>query len=130
MPGGNLLMSYLIHGKKHAVVYLANYRVGSTATAKAILDMGGMKIGDHHQGIPVLVHKDVLVVETVRHHCDVMVSWWFWRNSRMAFPKFVRLILDGHHGYNGGHRQHDRGRRSPHRPVRQGRCGVRYRQNH
>ena len=92
-------MAYLIEGTKHRVIYCANYRVGSTATAEALMEMGATKIGEHHDR-PQLsdITSDTIVVETVRHHCDVMVSWWFWRNSRIPLTKMVRYVLDGHHG--------------------------------
>ena len=92
-------MAYLIEGTKHRVIYCANYRVGSTATAEVLMEMGATKIGEHHDR-PQLsdLTPDTIVVETVRHHCDVMVSWWFWRNSRIPLTKLVRYVLDGHHG--------------------------------
>lgn len=92
-------MAYLLEGTKHRIIYCANYRVGSTATAEALMEMGARKLGNHHDPPePDDVTPDTVIVETVRHHCDVMVSWWFWRNSRIPFPKFVRYVLDGYHG--------------------------------
>jgi hypothetical protein len=92
-------MAYLIEGKNHRVIYCANYRVGSGATAEALMEMGATKLGEHHDPPePWYVTPDTIVVETVRHHCDVMVSWWFWRNSRISLTKLVRYVLDGHHG--------------------------------
>ncbi len=92
-------MAYLIEGTKHRVIYCANYRVGSSATTEALMEMGAKKLGEHHdRPQPIDITPDTIVVETVRHHCDVMVSWWFWRNSRISLTKLVRYVLDGHHG--------------------------------
>lgn len=90
-------MAYTIQGSKHPVVFCANPRTGSTATANTLLSMGATKQGEHHDP-PETLEPETLVVETVRHHCDVFVSWWFWRNSSMAFPKFVRTIMNNEHG--------------------------------
>ena len=75
--------------------------------AMTALEMGAEPLGGHHDP-PVTEEREgncivkripdnALIVETVRHHCDVIVSWWMWRNSTACFAKFVRLILDGHH---------------------------------
>lgn len=89
-------MSYSIQGSEHPVVFCANPRTGSTALANTLLSMGAVKEGEHHDP-PTEVREGTLVVETVRHHCDVFVSWWFWRNSSISFPKFVRMVMDGQH---------------------------------
>lgn len=90
-------MAYLIEGSKHTVIYCANYRVASGATADLLLKMDARRIGSHHS-VPDKKYSNSIIVETVRHHCDVMCSWWFWRNTSIPFPDFVRLVLDGKHG--------------------------------
>lgn len=89
-------MAYLIQGKKHPLIYCANYRVGSTSTQATLMEMGASKLGQHHHP-PGDVPGDAVVAETVRHHCDVIVSWWCWRNSTTPFPKFVNMVLEGKH---------------------------------
>jgi len=91
-------MAYFIQGKDYPVVYCCNYRVGSTAVGTTILEMGGNKIGEHHDP-PVLTQWDTLIVESVRHHCDVLVSWWYWRCSSTPFEEFIKNVLDGKHSF-------------------------------
>ncbi len=100
-------MAYLIHGTKHPVVYCANYRTGSTAMAMTLLEMGAENLGKHHDPPVVeaqegncLVKKipdNALIVEAVRHHCDVIVSWWMSKATMSCLPKFIRMVLDGCH---------------------------------
>lgn len=102
-------MAYLIHGTRHPVIYCANPRTGSTAMAMTLQNMGCECISKHHCEPPVdKIPNDCLIVESVRHHCDVFVSWWFWRNSSMAFPKYVRKIMQGEHGFLKANRLYDR----------------------
>lgn len=91
-------MAYIIKGSKRAVVYCANYRVASEATSLLMLKMGARKIGLHHDDPRGKTPLNAIIAETVRHHCDVMCSWWYWRNTSLTFPYFVRLVLDGEHG--------------------------------
>lgn len=93
-------MAYLIHGEKHPVIFLANYRTASTSIAKAIMDAGGEQLGSHHDPVtPEQIPDNALVVHTVRHHCDVLVSYWYKKASQTPFPEFVKRVVDGHHLY-------------------------------
>lgn len=93
-------MAYFIQGEKHPLIFLANFRTGSTSTAKAIMDNGGRQIVSHHAPIdPDDVPENALVAHTVRHHCDVLVSYWYKKASGQPFDEFVKLVLDGYHPY-------------------------------
>lgn len=89
-------MAYLIYGEKYPVVFLANPRTGSTSIREALLEHGAEQHGQHHS-TPDMIPKDALVVQTVRHHCDVLVSYWYKSASGHPFHKFVNMVLDGHH---------------------------------
>jgi len=97
-------MAYYIKGDKHTVWFLANVRTASTATAKAIMDNGGYQWGSHHedldfghQGSHPPSHTGDLVVHTVRHHCDVILSYWYKKASGHTLEDFVELVLSGQH---------------------------------
>lgn len=87
-------MAYHIEGEKKHVVYCANPRTGSTALASTLMNMGAQQENGHH-GQPLSVPPDALVVETVRHHCDVLVSYWYQKASAHQFEDFVDMVLAG-----------------------------------
>lgn len=90
-------MSYFIQGEHFPVVYCANKRVGSTAISNTLQELGAEKITqDHHDGLNgFAVPSNSLIVETVRHHCDVIVSFWYKSQQGRTLEDFVELILDG-----------------------------------
>ena len=93
-------MAYFIQGEKRPVIFLANYRTASTSTAKALLDNGAEQWGQHHDPVSAdQIPENALVVHTVRHHCDVLVSYWYKKASQMAFKDFVEKVLQGCHLY-------------------------------
>jgi hypothetical protein len=92
-------MAYKIEGPKGTLVYCANYRTGSKSTGKTILEMGGTLVGSHHSPLA----SDGLVVETVRHHCDVIVSWWYKIGRRKTIEAFIEEILDGTNPFLDSH---------------------------
>ena len=110
-------MAYLIYGEKRPLVYLANFRVGSTSTAKAIMDHGGEQQGHHHDQ-PTFIPDNAIVCHTVRHHCDVMVSYWFKKASGQPFDKFVELVLEGNHPYLSSDGFYQRWGDTPNRVLR------------
>lgn len=91
---------YVISGEKRDVIYIANYRVGSTALAGTLMNMGATQVGDHH-GVPDegydLSHW--LIVQTVRHHCDVIASSWYKNGHGVPFADYLKRILDGKDQY-------------------------------
>lgn len=89
-------MAYLIYGEKYPVVFLANPRTASTSIRDAILANGGEQQSDHH-ATPNYIPENALIVHTVRHHCDVLVSYWYKKASGHPFHKFVESVLAGHH---------------------------------
>lgn len=89
-------MAYLIYGEEYPVVFLANVRTGSTAVRNALLEAGAEQQGEHHSS-PNKVPDCSLIVQTVRHHCDVLVSYWYSKSSGNKFDDFVELVLDGQH---------------------------------
>lgn len=90
-------MAYLIEGTEYPVLYLANYRVGSTATAATLMDMGAQQLNGHH-GLPKYTPPNALVVQTVRHHCDVIVSQWCNINCKIPIQDLIdSIIADENH---------------------------------
>lgn len=89
-------MAYIIEGTEYPVVYIANYRVGSTATAATLMDMGARQV-NHHHGLPDLddLIPSALIVQTVRHHCDALVSYWFKLGQRWPLEDLVKRVLNG-----------------------------------
>lgn len=94
-------MAYIIEGTDYPVVYIANYRVGSTATAATLLDMGAEQV-NHHHGLPTQVPEGSLVVQTVRHHCDVITSLWYKMGQRIPIKDLVNSILNDENEYLKG----------------------------
>lgn len=91
---------YVISGENRDVLYIANYRVGSTALAGTLMNMGATQVNGHH-GLPE-GHFDLsgwLVVQTVRHHCDVIASAWYKNNTHIPFADYLKTILDGKNPY-------------------------------
>lgn len=95
-------MAYHIEGSNRPVVYCANPRTGSTATGVTILNMGGYSDGQHHCP-PVQVPENAIVAQTIRHHCDVIVSFWYKGGAGVPLEEYVDLILSGGHHYLGAH---------------------------
>lgn len=91
-------MAYIFEGKNHVLVYLANYRVGSVATANTILNMGGTQHNAHH-GLLDVIPNDAVVVQTVRNHFDVLISFWCKDGCKISFDDYVQIVLDGNHEY-------------------------------
>lgn len=91
-------MAYLINGTKFPVVFLANPRTGSTSIRNAILGHGGKQIDEHHD-CPEFIPAGHLLVHTVRHHCDVLVSYWYKAQRSVPFNDFVDSVLDGQNGW-------------------------------
>ena len=91
-------MAYLIEGGKCRVVFFANPRTGSTAISNVLLENGGKKYGDHHACLD-WKPRDTLFFHTVRHHCDVLVSYWYKSQAGVPFDRFVNTVLDGKNGW-------------------------------
>jgi len=89
-------MAYHITGENYYVVYCSNYRVGSTATINTFEKMGFLATdSEDHHAPPEYVPEDALVVETVRHHCDVILSLWYKRQKGRPLEEFVKMVLGG-----------------------------------
>ena len=91
-------MAYIIEGTNYPVVYIANYRVASTSTAGTLMNMGARQV-NHHHGLPDEEIPGALVVQTVRHHCDALVSYWFNQGRRYQFNELVDRVLSGRDEY-------------------------------
>jgi hypothetical protein len=91
---------YVIEGTNYPVIYIANYRVGSSATAATLLNMGARQI-NHHHGLPDTENliEGALIVQGVRHHCDVVVSNYFTKAPTEKIDEYVRMICRGGHEY-------------------------------
>jgi len=87
-------MAYALAGKKRSFYFMANPRTGSTSVANALTTMGAVPKGDHHDDWDVIL-PDSIVAQTVRHHCDVLVSFWFKSQIGSDFTKFVEAVLGG-----------------------------------
>ena len=94
-------MAYFIEGEDRPVYYLANYRVASVATATTLLNMGAIPLGEHHDPIPddIEIEDNAVIVQTVRHHCDVISSFWYKRQKGKTLQEFVDLILQDEYQY-------------------------------
>lgn len=95
-------MAYRITGPEGTVVYCANYRTASTATGATIVGLGGEQLGNHHS-VPsdeVLSSKPI-VAQTVRHHCDVIASYWYKQGCRIPLEELVDKILGGEDKFLG-----------------------------
>lgn len=91
-------MAYLIQGSKRPLVFLANPRTGSYSIADALLQLGAEKHGGHHH-TPNRIPPDSIIAHTIRHHCDVIVSYWFKGQIGVPLKEFVDTILSGGHGW-------------------------------
>lgn len=103
-------MAYIIEGTEYPVIYIANYRVGSTATAATLMDMGARQV-NHHHGLPSLEDAYIpsaLTVQTVRHHADVITSLWFKQGMRCEIEELIDNILAGENDYLRPHTFYDR----------------------
>lgn len=93
-------MAYFIQGKEYQVVFLANPRTGSTAIRQVLLENGAGHYGGHHSTPKSEdVQDNALVVQTVRHHCDILVSYWYKAQRSVPFDEFVDSVLDGDNGW-------------------------------
>jgi len=81
-------MLYFVRGENKGVVYCPNPRVAGVNTIRTILELGGQKLD-------VIPDGKLLIVETVRHHLDVLVSHWYSNDAKTPFNDFVKEILDG-----------------------------------
>jgi hypothetical protein len=91
---------YVIEGTNYPVIYIANYRVGSSATAATLLDMGARQI-NHHHGLPDTedLIEGALIVQGVRHHCDAIVSNYYTKAPTAKIGPYVSMICQGRHRY-------------------------------
>ena len=91
-------MAYFIEGNNKRVVYIANPRTGSTAVANALLAMGAESYGGHHDDPKEeWLTEGTLVVMNIRHHCDVITSYWYSRSKGRPIAELVDIIVSGEH---------------------------------
>lgn len=81
---------YFVQGEIKGVVYCPNPRVAAVNTVKTILEIGGQKLNTPPDSLDGLI-----VVETVRHHLDVLVSHWYDQRAVTPFDDFIQEVLDG-----------------------------------
>ena len=91
-------MSYLAFGEHHTIVFLANPRTASTTIGEVLVGLGGWQQGGHHDDAQV-IPENALIVQTVRHHCDVLASYWFKGQQGVSLETFVETVLTGQHGW-------------------------------
>lgn len=80
---------YLHRGSK--LVYLANPRTGSTATATALMAIGFEKVGRHHEAVEI--EGKWVSFGVVRNHWDAALSWVLAYNYPMTVGS-LEVALD------------------------------------
>ena len=60
--------------------------------------MGAEQINNHH-GLPNETPEGALVVQSVRHHCDVIASMWYKIGQRIPMQDLIHSILQGNDRY-------------------------------
>lgn len=93
-------MAYFIQGAEYPVIFLANPRTASTSIGEALLSMGAQLEGNHHAP-PAEIPEGTILAQTIRHHCDVLVSFWYKGGRGIPLDKYVQMVLDGGHRYLG-----------------------------
>ena len=86
---GDLAVMYLHRDSR--LIYLANPRTGSTATATALMGIGFEKVGRHHEAVKV--GKGWVSFGVVRNHWDAALSWVLAHNYPMTVES-LRKALD------------------------------------
>ena len=89
-------MAYLIEGKNCPMIFCANYQTSSNPLAKTLMSMGAIRIGSHHDP-PKNIPIGAVVVQTVRNHFDVIVSFYYKDKQSCSFEDYVDTILEGDH---------------------------------
>lgn len=91
-------MSY-VH-KDAGLLFLANPRTASRATAKALQGIGFVKIGQHHHYDQTLsINRQRLTFSTVRSIPDTLCSWRRWlRRPEASLVVVLELILNTQRG--------------------------------
>jgi hypothetical protein len=87
-------MAYVIYGENCPIVFLANPRTGSTSIRNAIIQYGAEQQGQHHDP-PTDIPKGAKVIQTIRHHCDVLVSFWYKAQRGNTLEQFIFKVIDG-----------------------------------
>ena len=94
-------MAYFYLKTDRPIVFCANPRTASQATAQWFMDRGAIKEGDHHDQ-PDPDHLQALadrgrepfIVQTVRHHCDMLTSWWFFKTAMYDFDADMEVFFE------------------------------------
>ncbi len=90
-------MAYILEADR-TLIFCANPRTGSTAVAAAMVLLGAREDGGHH-GQPFYIPPGAIVFQVVRHHREVLNSFW-WRSKPTGnFENFLDLALDGRYPY-------------------------------
>ena len=84
-------MPYHLDTGDRPLIYCANPRTASTPVGNTIISMGGYLVAGHHVP-PPCVHYDVVVVQTIRSHWEVLNSLWWKRMAYGDFDTFIRSI--------------------------------------
>lgn len=93
-------MAYLIQADQ-PIIFLANKRTASTSIRNYLLKHGAVQQGWHHDP-PTYVPEGSIIFHVVRHHCDVLVSYWYKSQQGRPFEEFIELVLNDHHPYFKG----------------------------
>lgn len=87
-------MSYIINGTR-PLIFCANPRTGSTAIAKALKYIGAQVTESGHHGPPRFIPDNAIVFQVVRHHLEVINSFWWKSKPTGNFESFVDLVCSG-----------------------------------
>lgn len=88
-------MAYIIEGTNCHLIFCANVRTGSTATANALRKMGAQETGPGHHGQPRHIPPGSIVFQTVRCPFEVLTSLWFKGRPYGCFECFVFAACRG-----------------------------------
>lgn len=88
------------------LVYLAHPRTASVATVQTMEQLGPMEMYQGHHGIdPEKIPQDATVITTIRNPWDVLVSWWFKRQTTQSsfydlpLEEFIPLLVKNNKQY-------------------------------
>jgi len=90
-------MSYIIEGDC-PLIFCANVRTGSNATANAMLEMGARRLGKHHDH-PAYIPPGAIVFQTVRCPFEVLASLWWKGQPYGCFECFIFAACRGEYDH-------------------------------
>jgi hypothetical protein len=93
------------------LIFLAQPRTASQATAELLCQLGATPEGTHHEidlnRIHYLRQRGFIAFSTVRNHWDALVSWWYFYRARRFAATFESwldwaIVKNGHSYFRPG----------------------------